>query len=510
MILSITLLITTACSNEAETSADGDSAEDKPSIYTTVFALESLTEQIVGDFADVESVYPDGTDVHTFEPTQQDMIDYAESDLFITTNNELDAVSKKITDALDGEAETLEAVEETGELIAHSHDHGHEEDSHNHGTLDPHVWLDPVIAADMVESIEQKLSGKYPDNAEIFQENAEVLKGELTSLDDSLEEVTEEKMVDSVYISHESIGYLSERYDFHQIGVSGLNNEEPSQQELINMLESIGSDGAKYLLLEQNIASSVTDVVQKQADLESLRFHNLAVLTDGDDPEATYQSLMEANIEVLDQALNGYKDEEAAALEENVHDEAHNHDHGHDEDIYNGYFEDQQVEDRALSDWAGDWQSVYPYLEDGSLDEVFEHKAVEGEMTAEEYKEYYDTGYRTDVERIEIKGKEVTFHQGGESHMGEYVSDGYEILEYEDGNRGVRFIFKLEDAAADGGSLPNYIQFSDHNIFPVESDHFHIYTGDDREALLEEMEHWPTYYPSSLSGDEIAEEMMAH
>ena len=66
----------------------------------------------------------------------------------------------------------------------------------------------------------------------------------------------------------------------------------------------------------------------------------------------------------------------------------------------NGYFEDSQVRDRSLSDWGGDWQSVYPYLQDGTLDEVFAHKAEhKGDMTAEEYKEYYNIGYQTDADR---------------------------------------------------------------------------------------------------------------
>src|SRR3954465_1292681 len=54
------------------------------------------------------------------------------------------------------------------------------------------------------------------------------------------------------------------------------------------------------------------------------------------------------------------------------------HNHSHDdetEQIYKGYFEDSQVTDRSLSDWEGDWQSVYPYLQDGTLDEVFAYKA---------------------------------------------------------------------------------------------------------------------------------------
>lgn len=81
--------------------------------------------------------------------------------------------------------------------------------------------------------------------------------------------------------------------------------------------------------------------------------------------------------------------------------------------IYAGYFKDSQVQHRALSDWDGDWQSVYPYLEDGSLDEVFAHKAEhEGKKSAEDYKEYYRVGYQTDVDRIVIKEDTITFYRG--------------------------------------------------------------------------------------------------
>ncbi|WP_027963742.1 metal-binding protein ZinT [Halalkalibacillus halophilus] len=199
--------------------------------------------------------------------------------------------------------------------------------------------------------------------------------------------------------------------------------------------------------------------------------------------------------------------------EEHSHDEEdHDHDHSHDHDeesqeIYDGYFEDSQVENRELSDWEGDWQSVYPYHESGELDEVFTHKAEEGDMTEEEYKEYYEVGYETDVDRIIIDEGHVTFFENEEEYSGEYTSDGYEILTYEAGNRGVRFIFELVEGS---GEMPQYIQFSDHNIYPTDAHHYHLYWGDDREELLEEVTNWPTYYPSDLDAEGIVHEMIAH
>lgn len=191
------------------------------------------------------------------------------------------------------------------------------------------------------------------------------------------------------------------------------------------------------------------------------------------------------------------------------HESEHNHAHNEEkEKIYAGYFEDSQIQDRSLSDWEGDWQSVYPYLLDGTLDEVFAHKAQQkGDKTEEEYKAYYETGYKTDTDRIVIKGNDVTFFKNGKAYTGKYQYDGYEILTYEKGNRGVRYIFKLTEPKE---GVPPYIQFSDHSISPNDADHYHLYWGEDRKALLEEVTNWPTFYPSKLDGHAIAHEMMAH
>lgn len=89
----------------------------------------------------------------------------------------------------------------------------------------------------------------------------------------------------------------------------------------------------------------------------------------------------------------------------------HSHSHSHDKQgsVYDGYFDDDQVKARELSDWEDDWQSIYPFLVDGTLDPVMADKARHGDKSAGEYRAYYDTGYKTDVDRIVINGKKVTF-----------------------------------------------------------------------------------------------------
>jgi len=187
------------------------------------------------------------------------------------------------------------------------------------------------------------------------------------------------------------------------------------------------------------------------------------------------------------------------------------HSHAHSDEakskIYQGYFETEQVKTRELSDWTGKWHSVYPYLLDGTLDPVFKHKAEQGEKSFEDYRKYYELGYKTDVTKIVITDNSMAFTQGDKTYRGTYLNDGFEILTYAKGNRGVRYIFKKADGDA---SAPEYVQFSDHGITPEKSGHFHLYWGKDRKALLQEVTNWPTYYPWALNGKQVVREMLAH
>lgn len=71
----------------------------------------------------------------------------------------------------------------------------------------------------------------------------------------------------------------------------------------------------------------------------------------------------------------------------------------------------------------------------------------------------------------------------------------------------MRFIFKKTEGDKEA---PQFIQFSDHGIYPAQAHHYHLYWGNDRAALLNEVVNWPTYYPSALNAKQIVDELTAH
>ncbi|MDR3173389.1 MAG: zinc ABC transporter substrate-binding protein [Treponema sp.] len=179
--------------------------------------------------------------------------------------------------------------------------------------------------------------------------------------------------------------------------------------------------------------------------------------------------------------------------------------HGHEE------FTIEDIKDRALTDWAGDWQSVYPHLLDGTLDPVMERRAESGEKTAREYYEQYKTAYMTDVDRITVTAGSITFYRNGVPARAQYAYRGTAIVSEDDGGLWVRYKFEALGNPPNGA--PRYIMFSDHLIAPAKSEHFHVYAGDKSfDELMADTNpvNYPTYYPAVLTKPEIVAEMIGH
>ena len=505
-IIIILSMIATACDVSKSNSDKED--DGKIEINTTVFPLKSFADQIGGKYVSVKSIYPPGTDLHSYEPTQKEIMNVSKGDMFLYTGDDLDPVAKKVASTIkdDDIKLSLENKIDKSELLTDQHDEdhggheGHEHhEGHHHGGYDPHIWLDPHFNKVFAKEIKDELIKKDPDHQSYYEENYKKLKNDLDTIDNKMKDITKDKQGNTVYISHESMGYLSQRYGFVQKGVQNMNAEDPSQKALTNIVKEINNSGAKYILYEANVSNKVTDTIRKETKAKPLKFNNMESLSKEElkDEKLTYQNLMDKNIKHIDMALS-----------DNIKtEEKHSH-NKHDKAIADGYFKDNQVKDRKLTDFQGQWQSVYPYLQDGTLDEVMKHKAAnDDKMDEKEYKTYYEKGYKTDINNIDITKDMITFEKDGKRMTGHYVYDGKDILKYEKGNRGVRYTFKLTD---DNKALPKFVQFSDHNIAPKKSAHFHIFMGNDKQKVLKELDNWPTYYPQKLNEEEIKEEMLAH
>ncbi|MDX6152655.1 metal ABC transporter solute-binding protein, Zn/Mn family [Marinococcus sp. PL1-022] len=331
------LLQACSTSDDNQQSASGDNNEDqqaqneKLDVYTTLFAWEDFATQIGGDYVNAENVVPPGSNAHSFDPTPQTLTDIAEGDVFIMTGSGMEGFAEEAKRTVDGQdvsvlevTNNMELREASGEHShghdeeghsheeeSHSHEeesHSHEEEghSHSHGGVDPHVWLDPVRAQEAAESIKNELVEQMPEQEETFEKNYEELVSDLESIDQDFQNLADNSDHQQFIVSHAGYGYWEERYGFEQIPVSGINSQnEPSVQEINNIIATAEENDINTVLLEQNIPSQTAETVKDEIGADVAYLHNLSTLTEEDiDNNATYVSLMEENIESLQQALN--------------------------------------------------------------------------------------------------------------------------------------------------------------------------------------------------------------
>lgn len=288
----------------------GDSAseEDKDIIYTTIYPLQYLVEEIAGDIVDVESVYPPGVDEHTYEPTAQELTQIADGEAFFYIGAGLEALASTAAEALENQDVQLIEIGEHEELFLSGPDQHHENDEHDdhhHGDHDPHLWLDPLRMIEMAEIIKDELIKIYPDEIDRFEENLNGLEENLTALDNEFEELIATKNNKQILVTHAAFGYWEERYGIEQISIHGISTEnEPSQKELITIVEAAEENNVEHIIFEQNVTTRVAEIIQDEIGAEARIIHNLAVLTEEDISEGRdYISIMRDNLDVLDEVM---------------------------------------------------------------------------------------------------------------------------------------------------------------------------------------------------------------
>lgn len=323
LFLGLTACNSTTTDNNA-TKIEKDS--NKIDVYTTVYPLSYFAERIGGDSVNVSSIYPPGTNEHTFEPTQSDMMSLADADLFFYIGLGLEGFVENAKNTLKNEnvkmVATSDAISDDKLHASAEEDHDHEEEGHdehegeaheeegheghNHGDIDPHVWLSPILAQDLALAVKDELVAALPEQEEVFNENYDQLISELQSLDQDFEQMASAAKTKTFFVSHASFGYIAEQYGLEQIAIAGINSQsEPSQKELTEIVDQAEMLQVSYILFEQNVSSKLSTVIQNEVGADSLQLNNLSVLTEEDiNNGETYFTLMEKNIETLKQALN--------------------------------------------------------------------------------------------------------------------------------------------------------------------------------------------------------------
>ena len=302
---------------------------DKLSIVTTIFPEYDWVREILGDKADnaeITMLLDNGVDLHSYQPTADDIVKISDCDLFIYVGGESDEwVEDALRNAANGNMKVINLLEVLGDSVkteeivegmqeehehedAHAHDdaeeHEHEEEA------DEHVWLSLKNAKMLVRVISKALQELDPDNKDIYAANADAYVKRLSALDADYQAAVDAASNKTILFGDRfPFRYLVDDYGLrYYAAFVGCSAETEAGFETISFLAKrvdewklpcvLTIEGAQHKIAE-TVVRNTTAKNQRVLTMDSMQSTTTQDVKNG----TTYLSVMEKNLSVLKEAL---------------------------------------------------------------------------------------------------------------------------------------------------------------------------------------------------------------
>jgi zinc transport system substrate-binding protein len=315
LFFALILVMVAGCAGQRPEEKQQGKAPGKLKVFTTIYPLYDFTVNIGGDKVDVQNLVPAGAEPHEWEPTPRDLANMGGANVFVYCGAGLEPWIDKALKNLDYSKlivvdsskgiELKNANEEEGEQGAGN---GSLNNS-DAGGLDPHIWLDPINAKQMVNNIKEGLINADPGNREYYEANASRYAAKLDALNNDY--LVLEKAPEKYFVtSHAAFGYLAERYGLKQVPIRGLSPEvEPTPARIADIIKTVREQKINYIFFETMVSPKVSQVIASEAGAGVLVLNPLGGLSQEEiDAGKNYLSVMRDNLENLKLAL-GVKNE---------------------------------------------------------------------------------------------------------------------------------------------------------------------------------------------------------
>ncbi len=312
-----------ACGTSVDRSEED---KEKITIVTTIFPEYDWVMNILGDNpsgTEVVLLLDSGIDLHSFQPTADDILTISDCDLFICIGGEsdewvndvlnetenTDMIVIRLLDALGDYAKEEEIVEG---MQTEEHDHEDEDEHEEEETeYDEHVWLSPKKAVLLVNCISEAVQKIDAGNAGFYRENTRKYVDELNRLDARFREVVSDAPVKIVLFGDRfPFRYLTDDYglDYYAAFVGCSAESEASFETITFLAKKVDEYSLPAVLTIEGKDHRIAETIVRNTltkDRKILTMDSMQSTTSNDiENGTTYISVMEKNLNVLKEALN--------------------------------------------------------------------------------------------------------------------------------------------------------------------------------------------------------------
>jgi len=225
---------------------------EKLSVYTVNYPLKYFAERIAADHAKVVFPAPPIVDPVYWTPDAKEISEYQHADLILLNGANYAKWVKKVSLPQSRLVDTSSGFKEqyiyTKERVTHTHG---TEGEHAHENTAFTTWLDFILAARQAEAVTEALSRKKPELKNIFHNNYAVLKKDLLTIDQEINEMVAHNRAIPLIASHPVYDYLSKRYGLNIKSVHWEPDEVPTDKQWMELIDILKDHPAEWIIWEE-------------------------------------------------------------------------------------------------------------------------------------------------------------------------------------------------------------------------------------------------------------------
>jgi len=312
-----------------------DNDDGKISIVTTIFPPYDFARQIISgideDVFELTMLISPGEEVHSYEPSPQDIIRISECDIFIYNGGPSDSWIESILGSVGNKdmktVKMMSCVEGLDEEIVEGmqteeHNHESKHDSTVSSELDEHVWTSPrnamviaeAIADKICETVCEKIGDAAEESVNKCRSNLEIYTAELEELSAELETVVgaaEQKTL--IFGDRFPFRYLAHDYslDYYAAFPGCSTDSEPSAATITFLINKVKNENIPVVFYIEFSNQKMADTICEETGAKKLLLHSCHNVTGKEfENGVKYSDLMRSNISAIAEALECYSAEE--------------------------------------------------------------------------------------------------------------------------------------------------------------------------------------------------------
>lgn len=247
-----------------------------PTVTVSIAPQKYFVEQIAKNLLHVNVMVDAGASSHTYEPKPAQMKAITQSDAYFAIGDGFEKTWLPRFQSTNPKMLIVDTSKGINKLSMKAHHHENaKKEQHEHETLDPHIWLDPILVKAQAKHICDTLSRLYPLHVKEFEANYTAFSARLDQLDQTIQTMLKEVKPRTFIVFHPSFGYFASRYQLEQIAIE-VSGKEPKPAELAILIREAKEENAKVVFTSPQFSQKSARTIAQQIGAKVVAIDPLA------------------------------------------------------------------------------------------------------------------------------------------------------------------------------------------------------------------------------------------